>query len=127
MSLSAVQALDPFGTRLAICNCLYGAQAQFSEDLGVAFARALNDWIAREWLDRDPRLRASIVVPMQNAEIAVDEIERVATDRRFVQVLASGRQRVDARPAAILADLRRGGTPWTADRHPCRAACTAIR
>ena len=29
------QALDPFGTRLAICNCLYGVQAQFSEDLGV--------------------------------------------------------------------------------------------
>ena len=51
-------------------------QAQFSEDLGVAFARAMNDWIAKEWLDRDPRLRASIVVPMQNPEIAVDEIER---------------------------------------------------
>lgn len=81
------QALDPFGTQLAICNCLYGVQAQFSEDLGVAFARALNDWIAREWLDRDSRLRASIVVPMQNAELAVDEINRVASDRRFVQVL----------------------------------------
>ena len=81
------QALDPFGTQLAICNCLYGVQAQFSEDLGVATARALNDWIAREWLDRDPRLRASIVVPMQNAEMAVDEINRCAPDRRFVQVM----------------------------------------
>ena len=49
----AAQALEPFGTRFAICNCLYGAQAPFSEDLGVAFARAVNDWIAREWLDRD--------------------------------------------------------------------------
>ena len=83
----AAQALDPFGTRLAICNCLYGAQALFSEDMGAAFARAVNDWIAREWLDRDDRLRASIVVPMQNPELAVDEIERVAADRRFVQVL----------------------------------------
>jgi hypothetical protein len=81
------QALDPYGTRLAICNCLYGVQAQFSEDLGVAMARALNDWIAREWLDRDPRLRASIVVPMQNVEHAVDEINRCAPDHRFVQVL----------------------------------------
>ena len=62
-------------------------QAQFSEDLGVAFARALNDWIAQEWLDRDARLRASIVVPMQNAEYAVDEINRCAPDRRFVQVM----------------------------------------
>jgi predicted TIM-barrel fold metal-dependent hydrolase len=81
------QALDPFGTGIAICNCLYGAQALFSEDLGVAFARAINDWIAREWLDRDARLRASIVVPTQNAERAVDEIERCAADRRFVQIL----------------------------------------
>ncbi len=81
------QALDPLGTRLAICNCLYGVQAQFSEDLGVAFARALNDWISHQWLDRDPRLRASIVVPMQNTELAVDEIERCAPDHRFVQVM----------------------------------------
>jgi predicted TIM-barrel fold metal-dependent hydrolase len=83
----ATQALDPFGTSLAICNCLHGAQAAFSEDLGVAMARAVNDWIAREWLDRDPRLRASIVVPQQNPERAVDEIERLAHDKRFVQVL----------------------------------------
>ncbi len=83
----AAQALEPFGTQLAICNCLYGAQALFSEDLGVAFARAINDWIAREWLDRDPRLRASIVVPTQNPERAAAEIDRCAADPRFVQVL----------------------------------------
>jgi len=83
----ARQALDPFGTSIAICNCLYGAQAAYSEDLGAAIARGVNDWIAKEWLDRDPRLRASIVVPQQNVEMAVDEIERVAKDKRFVQVL----------------------------------------
>ena len=52
----------------------------FSEDMAAAFTRALNDWVAREWLDRDPRLRASIVLPMQNTEYAVDEIERCAKD-----------------------------------------------
>jgi uncharacterized protein len=87
VTILAEQALDPFGAGFAICNCLYGAQAAFSEDLGVAIARAVNDWIAAEWLDRDPRLRASIVVPQQNPERAVDEIERVAKDQRFVQVL----------------------------------------
>jgi uncharacterized protein len=81
------EALEPFDTQLAICNCLYGVQATFSEDLGAAMARAVNDWIAQEWLDRDPRLRASIVVPQQNPELAVAEIDRCATDRRFVQVL----------------------------------------
>ena len=81
------QALDAFGSRLAICNCLYGIQLLFSEDMAAVFARAVNEWIAREWLDKEPRLRASIVVPIQNAEMAVEEIERWAPDRRFVQVL----------------------------------------
>jgi uncharacterized protein len=80
-------ALTPFDTSLAICNCLYGVQLLFSEDMGAGFARAVNDWIAAEWLDKEPRLRASIVVPMQNAELAVEEIDRVAADKRFVQIL----------------------------------------
>ena len=42
---------------------------------------------ARELLDRDSRLRASILLPMQNTELAVREIERLAGDSRFVQVL----------------------------------------
>jgi uncharacterized protein len=71
----------------AILNCLYGVQLVFNEDMAQAFARAVNDWIAKEWLDREPRLRASIVVTPQNTEYAVDEIERHATDRRFVQIL----------------------------------------
>ena len=50
-------------------------------------ARAVNNWIAHEWLDCEPRLRASIVVPQQNSELAVEEIERCAADRRFVQVM----------------------------------------
>ena len=88
----AEQALTPFGTQTGILNCLYGAPVLFSDDLAGAFCRAVNDWLAAEWLDRDPRLRASIVVPQLNAERAVDEIERRAADPRFVQVLllASG-------------------------------------
>ncbi len=81
------QVLDPWRVSLAICNCLYGVQLLFSEDMAAAIARAMNDWMARELLDREPRLRASIVVPMQNVELAVEEIERCAPDRRFVQVL----------------------------------------
>jgi predicted TIM-barrel fold metal-dependent hydrolase len=57
------------------------------ENLAAAFARAVNDWLAAEWLARDPRLRASMLVPLQSPERAVEEIERRAGDRRFVQVL----------------------------------------
>jgi uncharacterized protein len=86
------ECLDPFGISIAICNCLYGVQLLFSDDMAAAYARAVNDWIAHEWLDKEPRLRASIVIPTQNVELAVEEIERCAKDPRFVQVLvlASG-------------------------------------
>ena len=85
--LLKVQALDAFDTSHAICNVLYGAQAVFDPYMAAAFCRAINDWIATEWLARDPRLRASIVVPMQAPDLAVDEIRRLAGDHRFVAVL----------------------------------------
>ena len=81
------QALDPFGTSLAILNCLYGVQLLMSEDMAAAFASAVNDWIAAEFLDKEPRLRASIVIPTQSPEMAVNEIERLGDDKRFVSVL----------------------------------------
>ena len=88
-SLSDMQAhvLDPMETGIAICNVLHGAQAMMSEDLSAALCRGVNNWIAAEWLDRDPRLRASILVPQHSGELAAEEIERMAGDRRFVQVM----------------------------------------
>ena len=86
-ALLRAQALDGFATRFAICNVLHGAPILFSEDLSAALCRAVNDWLAAEWLERDPRLRASIVVPLHSPELAVAEIERRAADPRFVQVL----------------------------------------
>ena len=41
------QALDPFGTRFAICNMLHGAVALFNEDMAAALCRAVNDWVAQ--------------------------------------------------------------------------------
>lgn len=82
------QALDRWEIGTGILNCLYGVQMIHNEDHAVILARAINDWLRVEWLDRDPRLRAAIVVPFQNVERAVDEIERCAADRRFVQILA---------------------------------------
>jgi predicted TIM-barrel fold metal-dependent hydrolase len=79
--------LDPLGLSHAILNPLWGVPLVFNEDMAAAFATALNDWIAAEWLDRDARLRASIVIPLQDPEAAVAEIERRARDGRFVQVL----------------------------------------
>src|SRR3981081_98472 len=69
------QGCDRRPAGAACWSCLSGVGRLFSEDMAAAFTRALNDWVAKEWLDRDPRLRASIVIPTQNTEYAVDEIE----------------------------------------------------
>ena len=81
------EALVPFGSDIGILNCLYGIQTLYSDDLGAAYASALNDWVRAEFLDRDPRFRASIVVSLENLPMAIAEIERCAVDQRFVQVL----------------------------------------
>ena len=80
-------AFDQLGSSHAICNVLYGAQAVFDPYMAAGFCKAINDWIAAEWLAKDSRLRASIVVPMQAPDLAVEEIERRAGDNRFVSVL----------------------------------------
>lgn len=87
IGLLTAKAIDGFGSSMAIANCIWGGAILPSDDMSAAVCRALNDWIAKEWLDRQPRLAASIVVPLGNAELAVAEIERRAPDRRFVQVL----------------------------------------
>jgi predicted TIM-barrel fold metal-dependent hydrolase len=80
-------AFDQLGASHAILNVLYGAQAVFDAYMAADFCKAINDWIAAEWLSRDPRLRASIVVPMQAPDLAIEEIERRAGDNRFVSIL----------------------------------------
>ena len=106
--------LDLFGPSAAIANCIYGGVALHSEDMAAVVCTAVNDWIAAEWLDRDPRLRASIVVPLNNPDLAAEEIERRAADPRFVQVLmlAMGEQPLGKRAHwPIYAAANRHGLP----------------
>lgn len=81
------QALDAFGSRIAICNTIHGAVGLFNEDMAAAIVGAVNDWVAQALLDSEPRLRASILLPPQDPALAAAEIERLAGDARFVQVL----------------------------------------
>ena len=81
------QLFDRWGASHAILTCLYGVQLIHDPYLAAAFARAVNDWLVKEWLDVEPRLRAAIVVPTQDPELAVEEIERRAPDPRFLTVL----------------------------------------
>ncbi|RYE10896.1 MAG: amidohydrolase [Hyphomicrobiales bacterium] len=83
----AAQCLDPFGSDIGILNPLFGVQTLYGDDLAAAYASALNGWTRGEFLDRDSRFRASIIVSLENIEMAVAEIDRCAVDPSFVQVM----------------------------------------
>jgi predicted TIM-barrel fold metal-dependent hydrolase len=87
LGLLRSQALDAFGSAYAICNILHGAAALYHGDMASAILSAFNDWVAKELLPTDHRLRGSIVVSLQDPRLAVMEIERLADNPGFVQVL----------------------------------------
>jgi predicted TIM-barrel fold metal-dependent hydrolase len=59
---------------------------QRNQEFGAALAVAVNEWQIHHWVEREKRLRASIMVAQDYPEEAVKEIERRAGDKRFVQV-----------------------------------------
>jgi predicted TIM-barrel fold metal-dependent hydrolase len=85
------QLLDAWGIDYGVLNCLHGGGGQLNARWGAAQCQAVNDWQVAEWLDPEPRLRASIVVHPGDPEAAAREVERCARDRRFVQVLLTVR------------------------------------
>jgi predicted TIM-barrel fold metal-dependent hydrolase len=74
----------------AVVSCLYATQQIHQPHREIAHARALNHWLAEEWLGKDSRLRGSIVVPQGTPRAAAEEIEHWAGDSRFAQVLLLG-------------------------------------
>ncbi len=85
------QLLDAWGIQAAILNPLYPVSGLHNLDFSNAMARAVNEWTAAEWLDKDPRWRASIVVNTEDPEAAAAEIRRAGRDPRFVQVMVVAR------------------------------------
>ena len=78
--------------QIAILNPMHGqTQERFGPgspaDGDRDVHRAQNQLVQEKWLDFDPRLRGAIVVPFEDASTSVEEIDRWAVDRRFVQVM----------------------------------------
>jgi predicted TIM-barrel fold metal-dependent hydrolase len=80
-------ALDPAPIAYGILNCAYAIDSLHNPDAAAALASAVNDWLAAEWLEAEPRLRAALVVPSQYPELAAREIARLGGHPGFVQVL----------------------------------------
>jgi predicted TIM-barrel fold metal-dependent hydrolase len=82
------------GPDLAIVFCLYGIQQMHHPQNERMLARAVNRWLADEWLAADERLRGSLVLPLATPEHAAAEIDHWADDTRFVQVYLPGQSEV---------------------------------
>lgn len=87
LGLLQEQALDPWRAQIGILNCTYRVQSVHNPDLAVALSTAINQWQIDAWLDKEPRLRAGLVVPSQVPELAAQEIERFGDHPGFVQVV----------------------------------------
>ena len=85
--LAEVQAQALQGVHVGILNCAYRVQSVRNEDLAASLATAVNNWQVEHWLEKEPRLRASVVVPSHNPHLAAAEIERWGGHPGFVQVI----------------------------------------
>lgn len=81
------QLLDAWGIEVGILNPLVGVGSELNLAWGAAKARAFNDWQIAEWVEPEPRLRGSILVPYEDGELSAAEIDRVGDHPGFVQVL----------------------------------------
>ena len=94
LALMQRQLLDPLSIAVGVLNCLFGVGAQLNHEWEAALAQAVNDWQVAEWLDKEPRLRASIVIPYEDPVAAAQEMRRAARlHRGFVQALIKARTR----------------------------------
>ena len=85
------QHLDPNNVQLGILNPLRAGQGVQNGDFAAAFCRAVNDWQVAEWTSKEPRLKASVVVPYEDGIASAAEIDRRAGDKNFAQVLLLSR------------------------------------
>src|SRR5207245_6543692 len=79
------QLLDPYQPLAVILTCVATFQGSRNPYFEAAMTTAVNNWMRDEFLDRDQRLRGSIVVPTFYPDAATEEIDRLGSERRFAR------------------------------------------
>ena len=87
LAFMQAQLLDEWGFEYGILNCLSGGGGDRNLEFGAALASAINDWQMAEWIEPEPRLKASLIVPTEAGDLAAKEIERIGDHPGFVQVM----------------------------------------
>lgn len=121
------QLLDRYEMKVAVLTSLfYPGDSSVQYEFGSALARAYNDWLAENWLDKDERLRGSICVNANDPIGAAAEIDRVAAHPKLVQVMLGPRRDGYGEPryAPIFEAAVRNGLPVAI--HPSSNAPTAF-
>ena len=86
VSLEAIKSSVLERSELAVIQCYSGAEAFTHPYFAPALATAVNRWLQDEWLEQDDRLLGTAVIAPQHTASAVEEVERIAKDGRFVQI-----------------------------------------
>src|SRR5215210_4599202 len=81
------QLLDAYDMDFGVMQPLLGSGGQRNLEWGAAHAAAVNEWQIETWLDPEPRLRSGLVVPYEDGELTVKEIERRGSHPGFVQLM----------------------------------------
>ncbi len=87
------QLLNGWNIEYGILNPLVGVGEQRNLAYGAALARAVNEWQLHDWVEPEPRLRGSVVVPWEDGELAAAEIDHWGGHPAFVQALLIVRTR----------------------------------
>lgn len=85
------QHLDPNNVQLGILNPLRSGQGLQNHEFAAAYCRAVNHWQIEEWTSKEPRLKASLMVPYEDAAASVTEIDHWAGNPHFAQILLLSR------------------------------------
>lgn len=86
LDLMREQLLDRWDIDFAILNPGVHSGGLRNLDYSAQMASAINNSTIADWLDRDSRLRGSLVISFEDPAASVAEIDRLAADKRFVQV-----------------------------------------
>lgn len=125
--LAALEAGPLVGSAArVVLNCVTSFNSARNVYYEAALCRALNDWLCKEWLERDDRTRASLCLPILDPDAAVEEIERLGSHPGFVQALLPVRAEIPlgnkryhkiyaaAEKRGLVIGVHAWGRPWNA-------------
>ena len=89
-------------------------------------SRAMNTWQVENWVKREPRLRASVLVAQEDTLASVAEIDARRRSEFLAGLAAAAANRRAIGPTSVLADLRSSRARGPACHRACRPEPTAI-